>query len=461
MAFSSKMLVSSALACILVVLTLNPGLGKGAAGRSRISPAPVQEVAAPARPGTSIPYIGLRGCSASACHGQDDRAPGDSIWQNEYQTWATEDKHSNAFLLLYNENSRAMGQRLGLGNPVEENRCLACHSINPDNQEADFDISEGVSCEACHGPASGWVNSHYTRGHTRAQSLDEGMFDTKDLVRRTEICISCHVGSPRGNVDHELISAGHPDLVFEVEALSDRMPRHWQGDSQDWEGARLWLIGQALTLKETLDQLQRRYDPSHWYGVDFADLECSACHHSLLVPSPRQQRGYSGRPGLPLVDPSAYIVWRQVGSIVLADESDSLRTEMEELMKALEGFGVEDNPIEENVEQISRTLDRLVSRFSSIELDRRLVSEFIGAISNDSERIAQAGIRSAQQATLAVESLYASIRSSTGTSDPEMEMRIGQLHELLEEFSPRQFSEELGRVGIPALSQSPPLAVRG
>ncbi len=280
------------------------------------------------------------------------------------------------------------------------------------------------------------------------------MFDTKNLVRRTEICISCHVGSPRANVDHELIAAGHPDLVFEVEALSERMPRHWQEDSQDWEGARLWMIGQALTLKETLDQLQRRYDPSHWYGVDFADLECSSCHHSLFLPSPRQERGYPGRPGLPLLDPSAYIVWRQVGSIVLADESDSLGTETGELMTALEDLAVENNLIEE-VERISRTLDRLVSRFSTIELDRRLVSEIIGAISNDSERIAQVGIRSAEQATLAVESLYASFRSSTETSDPDMETRIGQLHASLEEFSPQHFSEELGRVGRPAQSQSP------
>ncbi len=118
MAFSSKMLVSTALACILVALTLNPGLGNGAAQTPRTFTAPVQEFTSPPEIGTSIPYVGLRGCSASACHGRNDRAPGDSIWQNEYQTWAGEDKHSNAFLLLYNENSQAMGQRLGLGNPV-------------------------------------------------------------------------------------------------------------------------------------------------------------------------------------------------------------------------------------------------------------------------------------------------------------------------------------------------------
>ena len=452
MAFSRRLLLGSVLACILTAWTFNSGLGRGAIETSLMSLSGVYESTTTSPPQTSLGYVGLRTCAAAACHGREGKAPGDSIWRNEYQTWASEDKHSNTFLLLYNESSQAMAQRLGLGNPVEEDRCLACHSINPANREEDFDISEGVSCEACHGPASGWVDSHYTEGHTRVQSLAAGMFDTKDLVRRTEICLSCHVGSPERNVGHELIAAGHPDLVFEIQAFSHRMPRHWRAGSEDWEEARLWMIGQALTLRETLHQLYRRPDPSHWYGMDFADLECSSCHHSLVLPSPRQERGYSIRAGLPPLDPSAYIVWRRVPSIVFEDEMDSLSAEMEELRTGLERFASEDNSVEESIERISGTIDRLVPRFRSVWLDRGLVSEIIEAISDDSAMIAEAGIRAAEQATLAIESLYASIRSSTGSSDSEMEIRIRQLHETLGEFSPRQFSEELQRVGKPGES---------
>ena len=453
--FSSRLqtLLGTALACIFTALTLKPGLGSGVTETPLVSsPAVHESKTSSSTPQKSLRYVGLRNCSAAACHGQEGRARGDSIWRNEYQTWASQDKHSNAFFLLYDESSQAMAQRLGLGNPFEEDRCLACHSLNPANREEDFDISEGVSCEACHGPASGWVASHYTQGHTRAQSLAAGMFDTKDLVRRTELCLSCHVGSPDKNVDHELIAAGHPDLVFEIQAFSSRMPRHWREDSEDWEGARLWMIGQALTLRETLNQLYRRADPSQWYGLDLADLECSSCHHSLSLPSRRQERGYSGRPGLPPLDPSAEIVWRRVPSIVLGDNNDSLSTEMEELRRALERFASEGDSLEEGIERISRTIDRLVPRFWSVRLDRQLVSDMIGAISDDSAIIAEAGIRAAEQATLAVESLYASFRSSTGISDSEMEMRIKQLHETLGEFSPRQFSEELKHVGKPAQS---------
>jgi hypothetical protein len=446
LALSSRLqpLIGTALACILTALTLNPGSGS-AATETRLSPAPVSESV----PQASVHYVGLDGCSSGACHGRDDRAPGDSIWRNEYQTWASQDKHSKAFLLLYNESSQAMAERLGLGNPIEEDRCLACHSVNLTNQDEAFDISDGVLCEACHGPASGWGDSHFIEGHTREESLAAGMLDTKDLEVRTKLCISCHVGSPERNVDHELIAAGHPDLVFEIQAFSTRMPRHWRVDSEDWEGARLWIIGQVLTLRETLQQLYRRADPSHWYGLDFADLECSSCHHSLYRPSRRQENGYSGQPGLPTLDPSGYVVWLRVSSIVLRDETDSLGTEMEELRTALENFANEGDSVRERIERISITIDALALRFQNIQLDSQMVSDIIGAISDDAETIAEAGIRAAEQATLAVESLYASYRSSTGTSDSRMEAQIRRLHEARGEFNPRQFSEELQGVGRP------------
>ena len=450
--FSSRLqtILGIALFCLVTGLAFDPGMGRAATALPLMTPSPIHESTFSSAEQASFVHIGLQGCAATACHGRDGRDPGDSIWRNEYQIWASEDKHSKAFLLLYNENSQAMAHRLGLGNPIEEDRCLACHSINPASQVEDFDNSDGVACEACHGPASGWGDSHYTDGHTRTQSLADGLFDTKDLERRTELCISCHVGGPERNVDHDLIAAGHPDLVFEIQAFTGRMPRHWPSDSEDWEGARLWMIGQALSLRETLNQLYRRADPSRWYGLDFADLECSSCHHSLSVPSRRQESGYSGQPGLPPVDPSAYIVWRSAWSIVFEDETDSLDTEIEELRRALERF--ESDSVRESIERISQTIDGLVPRFQSIELDARMVSAIIGAISEDAEMIAEAGIRSAEQATLALESLYASYRSSTGSSDSEMEMRIRRLHEVLEAFNPQQFSEELQRVGQPVQS---------
>ena len=69
---------------------------------------------------------------------------------------------------------------------------------------------------------------HTTRGWTHAQSVALGMYDTRDLAKRTEKCLSCHLGSQEKFVDHEMIAAGHPDLYFELDSFSAVMPRHWK-----------------------------------------------------------------------------------------------------------------------------------------------------------------------------------------------------------------------------------------
>jgi hypothetical protein len=88
--------------------------------------------------------------------------------------------------------------------------------------------TEGVSCEACHGPATGWLGYHVTKDATHDESVKRGMYDTKDVVKRTDKCLTCHLGTSEKFVDHEMIAAGHPDLVFELEAFSAAMPRHWK-----------------------------------------------------------------------------------------------------------------------------------------------------------------------------------------------------------------------------------------
>jgi hypothetical protein len=35
------------------------------------------------------------------------------------------------------------------------------------------------------------------------------MYNTRDLVKRSERCLTCHLGTPDKFVDHELIAAGH------------------------------------------------------------------------------------------------------------------------------------------------------------------------------------------------------------------------------------------------------------
>ena len=141
--------------------------------------------------------------------------------------------------------------------------------------------TEGVSCEACHGPATGWLGYHVTKDATHDESVKRGMYDTKDVVKRTDKCLTCHLGTSEKFVDHEMIAAGHPDLVFELEAFSAAMPRHWKdaADADAYTPVRTFAVGQLMHLRASLDRLARRVKGPIW--PEYAELDCFACHHSL------------------------------------------------------------------------------------------------------------------------------------------------------------------------------------
>ncbi len=79
------------------------------------------------------------------------------------------------------------------------------------------------------------------------------MYDTRDLVKRSEKCLTCHLGTPEKSVDHELIAAGHPDLYFELDSFMSVMPPHWKEvDTDPWFAVRAMAVGQAVQMREQL-----------------------------------------------------------------------------------------------------------------------------------------------------------------------------------------------------------------
>ena len=85
-----------------------------------------------------------------------------------------------------------------------------------------------MSCESCHGPASGWLGSHTDKNVPYETLVEQGMHPNRNLIRRSERCLECHVGGPNKFVDHEMIAAGHPDLTFDLSYFSFYMPQHWK-----------------------------------------------------------------------------------------------------------------------------------------------------------------------------------------------------------------------------------------
>ena len=272
-------------------------------------------------------------CSTSNCHGAIQQDPHEHhIRSDEYFVWL-EDPHSNAFRTLSNERSLKIFQNLGMadarGNslpgreaPFERHlrNCRGCHDTNEHlaaSTEAKTyspSFAEGISCESCHGAASNWLHQHY-RPEWR-DSLNEqqkqhaGLIGAGNLSARIRQCATCHVGSSRGEVNHDLIAAGHPALRFEFVWYQSRLPRHWkperhaalanrnpkQAATSEQTPTREWFVGQLVTSIASLEQLDRRISGQGFEQTlpELAEYNCFACHHDLQIPSWRRNRGLEG-----------------------------------------------------------------------------------------------------------------------------------------------------------------------
>src|SRR5205085_7422049 len=148
---------------------------------------------------------------------------------NESFIWATQDPHFKAFSTLGSERSKQISRLLQRASlPDRDPQCLGCHALSPPREMKARDFTpEGVSCENCHDASSGWFEKHFQRRTTTAESIKYGMYSIRDAARRSAKCLSCHLGTASNEVDNQMIAAGHPDLLFEVDLFSAKQPRHW------------------------------------------------------------------------------------------------------------------------------------------------------------------------------------------------------------------------------------------
>jgi len=392
-------------------------------------------------------YTGPGSCAAAICHGSIRPIAGSRILQTEYSTWLVQDKHAKATDVLTSPVSGRMAKILGLPRADTAPKCLACHGLNaPEASRARTFAEEGVSCEACHGPASAWLGPHTVRGWTHAQSIQLGMYDTKDPVKRTERCASCHVGTADAFVDHAMIAAGHPDLVFDLETFSAAMPRHWQEPPPD-ERVRTWAIGQLVQLRESLDRLGRRAASASW--PEYAELDCFACHHNLTRPedSWRQDRGYPDRqPGTAPWNQSRLDIGRLVVRAFDATEGDRFDTATARLAADVAKTPLDRAQVAQTTKELAAIVESSIARARTAPVDAALTTRLLRAILENGERIAAHGERSAEQAAMSLDTLMAAHTVDRQASRPALD-RVFQQLENPSAYDPRKFVAELRRIG--------------
>lgn len=399
-------------------------------------------------------YTGAGSCSSVSCHGSLQARSSTSVLQNEYSTWAVQDKHARAYTALQSENGKRMGRILHL-QPESSPRCLSCHSLFvPAAEKArTVDIDDGVSCESCHGPASEWLGPHTTRDWNYGRSLGLGMYDTRDLVKRNEKCLSCHLGDSTKSVNHELIAAGHPDLYFEIDSFTAVEPKHWKEPFPADEAIefRTLAVGQAVQLREYMRRIAREA-AAEW--PEFSELECFACHHSLTSnkASWRQEQGFPGRrPGAASWNASRFVILRIIANQVDSGMAHQLESQAGKVASLVADLHSDRNQLASAAGRAAETADQISNTFLRTNLTGDQAARLMKSICADSERISNAGERAAEQSAMVLNSLYvASVARSPKDTNAQLRSALGELFQQFESpsaYNPNTFAKRLRDVG--------------
>lgn len=417
-------------------------------------------------------YNGPGGCAASNCHGgvNPKNVPGIQISQNEFSIWATQDKHARAYSVLSNPVSMRMARILKIDQPNKSEKCLACHAlyVPPELRATTFQLDDGVSCENCHGPAVGWLGPHTTEGwqhYSAAEKSRYGMYDTKDLIKRSERCMSCHVGNTEKQVDHQMIAAGHPDLTFELDSFSAMMPRHWKVNRRgdEWIGVQSWAIGQAVQLRESLNRLSRRATGPNW--PDYAELDCFACHHSLTAPTDSWRLTtsdyYRGRrPGVPAWNGARYVVFRWFLGVVDPQDGAQLDAAVNRVSDLI-GRWASPQEISTAAQQAATVTDQVLQNLKAQRYNQDLTARIMLAIASNGNAIADGGERAAEQAYMALDTLsIAYTANGKVANEQELRAAISKLYPQLQAasaYNAPQFQQQLKKIQamLPHASSAP------
>ncbi|HVS33754.1 MAG TPA: multiheme c-type cytochrome [Thermoanaerobaculia bacterium] len=435
-----KRLIPGAVVALLLIASV-------AAQQPATTPPPAPTATPPA--GTVGKYVGVASCVNSGCHGSTEPLNQTRALQNEYYTWLNNDRHAQAYNVLFNNVSARIAKNMRLRRRAyEEKMCLDCHTTNVAASQVvgNIDPEDGVQCEACHGPASGWRDEHTQLGWTHADSVRRGLNDLRDVSRRGEQCLTCHLGNASKEVDHDLIAAGHPILAFELDNYTESMPPHWTAGRES-HGLRAWAVGQVVKFRDSLDNVARHARGDKW--PEFADMSCYNCHHGLKASTWRQERGWPDRPGLPAWSPQHWAALR----ILIARISPQVRNELDPVVRDLSIAVARMNnrdAIVTSAQRARRLVEPLVARAEAISWNDADVRTMMRAIADDREFILASDVHAAEQAALSLQSLSTTLtRRDRRLLRSTMTRAIDALFEELEsrdDYDPARFAQKLQAV---------------
>jgi cytochrome c peroxidase len=130
-------------------------------------------------------YVGVAKCKA--CHSVE------KLGGLAYKVWEKTD-HAKAYQTLLGDAAKKVAKDKGLKTaPSESPECLKCHVTGggaAKNVDAGFKKEDGVTCEACHGAASGYLTLHNKKNDaSKAKAKAAGLLF---IDKEGKACETCH-----------------------------------------------------------------------------------------------------------------------------------------------------------------------------------------------------------------------------------------------------------------------------
>jgi hypothetical protein len=288
-------------------------------------PAPVTAQRGPATMGGA--FLGVASCAGSTCHGRSEPT-GAVVRQDELMIWqnpaSPSGAHSRAWRVLTEPRAKAIAARLGIGEAASAPMCLGCHATPaPAGQRGPrFQISDGVGCEACHGPSGSWLASHYAVGGTHAANVAHGMVPLDNPRARAARCLDCHFGAAGEGqfVDHRIMAAGHPRISFELDLFSTLQQHHNEDADYVQRKGRtndvaVWAVGQAMALDRSLSLFTNPQRGTNGVFPEFYFFDCHTCHRRISDDPAFEPRA-AANPGRPI--PSGMPAYNDENMIMLS-----------------------------------------------------------------------------------------------------------------------------------------------
>ena len=240
------------------------------------------------------------------------------------------------------------------------------------------------------------------------------------------------------------------------------MPRHWKvpresapgkpAEDEAWTGVRDWSAGQAVQLRAAMERLAWRAKGRNW--PEYSELSCFACHHALgpAKDSWRQEHGYPGRrPGDPAWNSSPYAVFRLLAMQIDSGTGLELDKQVARVSEEMSKLNPDREAVASAAAAAVLQAQRIAEELAAMKYDHAIALRMLQRITNDADTIAIQDERAAEQAAMAVDSLYiAYSRDAKPANGAEVRAAINELFQQLENpsaYNADQFARGLRRVG--------------